>query len=74
MQRNSGTNNNLYNNQSVVATQHHQANFNQHTYQPLGGVNEQVLADNLHADITSNCQPGVDAMIKNQTNYGKFIL
>ena len=49
----------------------HQANFNQH--QSQAGVNEQVLASNLKADLMLSCQPRVKTMIKNSGNYGELV-
>ena len=49
----------------------HQANFNQ--YQLQGGVNEQVLANNLKVDMMLNCQPSVETMMKNHGSYGELV-
>jgi len=72
---NSGGNSNLYGNETMTMSpqQHHQSNFSHHQYQPRGGVDEQVLANNLNADMLSNCQPGVETIVKDPNNYGKFL-
>ena len=67
--------NNFYANQNSFASQqqqqHHQANLNQQAYLRQGGVNEQVLMNNLNADMLSACHTGMENMIKCHNSYGK---